>query len=560
MPVDGKAEVRWYKRHKEQRSNFDTRWERMAPYIAPSRVGIISERAIGISQVREVTDSTTMMAAELMAMFVAGHLINPAQQWGTMRMQDPTVADDDEVKEWLEESRDRMLRDFSNSLFYAEGPESLVDWGGFGTGFLFGEERPPSVNIREQGFRGMAWRAIKTGRFVIEDGPDGIVHAAGFEMKVTAQMAKDRFGENKLPEKMKRALQEGKPQEPFKIIHTIRPRSFAQQRAGGGALGMPWASVWVEQDGGDVLRESGYRKFPAAVPRYHRTPGEVFGRGRGDLAFPDTWTLNTAKRMSFEDWALKIRPPVLMRHDAVIGTLKLVPAGPTSVNTHGQSIRDALMPWETGSNPQVNNLNEENLRKSIRQLFFVDQILALLEVSKSEMTAFEFAKKIELLFRLIGPVYGRAEKEYLRQIWDLEFDTMLEAGAFSPPPPQVQDTDGIIDVEFQNPLAKAQRSGDAEALGLALADLAPAMQASQGVLQEFEDRLDASKAVNGIFAIRGVPASWTRSDDEVNARKQGRVEQQQQQLALDQAQQTGEALGKTAPFLKAINETQAGAA
>ena len=330
----------------------------------------------------------------------------------------------------------------------------------------------------------------------------------------------------------------------FTFLHAVYPRPKAEYKA--GALGMPWASCWVEKESKHIVSESGYRTFPAAVPRYHKTPGEVYGRGRGELAFPDTSTLNTAKRMGLEDWALKIRPPILSRHDSVIGTLRLTPAGQTSVNTHGQRIQDTIMPFQTGSHPEVSAIKEEELRKSIRQIFYVDQILALLEVQKTEMTAYEYAKKIELLFRLLGPVYGRLEWEFLHRLIDISFDVMLAAGAFSPPPEEVYESDGQIDVEFQNPIAKAQRTGDVEAITLAVNDLAPLGQ----IYPQVWDGFDPDKTRAHIFDIRGVPAKVTRSEEEIAAVREAKARQQQSELAM----------GKAAPMVKVMQEGQKGAA
>lgn len=557
MPADGTALIKRYQRLLDDAANHFELADRMAPFVAPSRVGVLSERSPGEKQTTGVTDSTTMMAAELMAQFVAGNIINPAQRWASTRMRDPLLQAQDEWQEWQEECRDRQLRAFADSLFYAEGTETLIDWGGFGTGFLLTEEAEPTANELRRGFRGFHFHAEKTGRFVIADGPNGLVDTAFRKFKLTARVIRDRWGERRLPEKIQASLTNGKPDDPYEIIHAIVPRTMSEQRMGAGATAMPWASVWIEKDTKQVIHESGYRVFPAAVPRYQRTPGEVFGRGRGHLAQPDTWTLNTAKRMGFEDWALKLRPPIFVAHDSVIGSLRLVPAGPTSINAHGRSVRDVVMPYDTGSNPQVSQIKEEELRTTIRQIFFIDQILKLMEVSKSEMTAFEFSKKIELLFQLIGSVYGRAEFEFLRRVWDIGFDIMFHAGAFPPPPPTEGDEDGMIDVVFENPIARSQRAVDAQSVSFAAGDLTPLAQVSPGVARALEDRIDADKFVSGVLDIRGVPPKWTRSDEEVAERQKVRQDQEAAQRAMAEAAQIAESAGKAAPMVKVLQEQTA---
>lgn len=549
MAADPVKIVKQFDQLKADAGNHMERWDRMAPYIAPSRYGIMSQRAPGDSQLTNVYDSTTMMAAELMAQFIAGHIINPGQRWFNWGIPNAS----DAVQEWLEEIRDITLNRFATSLFYAEGSEALVDYGGFGTGCLMLEENPQTVNKTVPGFRGFNCSAVKTGRFFIAEGNDGIVNTLYREFDMSAAMISDRWPKATLPDKIAKALTSAEKYKPqFKVVHGVYPRAKSEQNGGYSATGMPWASCWVYHEHKQLLHESGYRVFPAACPRYHRTPGEIFGRGRGDLAFPDTWTLNTAKRLGLEDHALKLRPPVLHRAGAVLGTLRLTPGAPTAIDTQGRPLRDVIGPYETGSRPDLSQIKEEELRKSIRSIFYVDHILALLEVHKSEQTAFEFARKLDLLFRLLGPVYGRTERELLTAILDIGFNLQYTEGAFPPPPDDIFMTDGEIKVEFQNPLSKAQRAGDAESLTLSLNDLAPLVEV---LGPQVLDRIDPAKTVDGVLNRRGFPAQWQRNDNELEQHRAARQKQQAADLELARAEQIAGAAGKAAPMVKQLQET-----
>ena len=553
--MDAKVLLQHHLRLKAERSNFDWRWEQMAPFLSPTRAGITSQRSPGEKQSTGVFDSTAMMAAEMHANFLAGYIMNPGQRWLSYGMQPPLGRRLDQVEEWLEESRDRTLSRADSSNFYGEGAETLVDDVGFGTGCLVIEERPQPVHETIKGFRGFYCQAEKTGRFTVAEGADGLVDTLFRERKLSARVCRDRGWT--LTEPMKKAVVAHKGDELFEVVHAIVPRPKGERS--GGAKGMPWASVWIDVKTKEALHEGGYRRFPAVVPRYQRTAGEVYGRGRGDLAWPDIWTLNMAKSMGLEDFALKIRPPILMKHDSVIGTIKLVPAGPTSVNTRGQRIQDVIMPYQTGSSPEVTALKEEELRKTIRQIFFIDQIIQLMEVNKSEMTAFEFAKKLELLFRQMGPIYGRLHWEFLYQLVGLLFMLQYDAHDFSPPPPQVQLTNGEIKIGFHNPIALAQKAGDAESLSLAYADLAGMAQVDPAIVASAGRRLDADRAVSGVFAVRGVPATWTKSDEEVAELEAQEAQAQAQAAQLQMMEQVAGSAGKAAPMLKALTPENQGA-
>lgn len=553
MAADGTRRIKIYNERVAACGANHQRWEKMSPFIAPSRVGIGQSASTGDIQTRGVFDSTTLMAGELMAQFIAGQIINPGQTWFNYTPYTPldNKRDNDEIIEWCEECRDRTLRRHGTSFFYAEGTECLIDFVGFGTGALFCEEAPQPINTTIRGFRGFYFHAEKTGRFVIAEGPDGLVNEIDREFQMTAGKLNERFGNlpgASFPEAIQSAIQTADIDRQFRIVHSIYPRPRAEQ--GYGNRGMPWASCWIEYNSKHVIYESGYRMFPAAVPRYHKTPGEVFGRGRGDIAFPDTWTLNTAKRMGLEDWALKIRPPILHHTSSIFGTLRLVPGAPTPVNTQGRAIRDVVQPFETGSHPEVSHINEEELRKSIRSIYFVEQILQLLEVNKSEMTAFEFAKKINLLFQILGPVYGRTEWEMLYRLVSISFATQMEGGDFSPPPPALEKSNGLIAIEFQNPIARAQRAGDVEALAFAMSDLAPLGNLNPDIFDIF----DPDATALGVARNRGVPASWTRNNQQLTAFRKAKDDQNKREQQLAELQQMAEIGGKAAPAIKVLQE------
>src|SRR5205807_5886574 len=89
LPANGVEIVKTYERWHNARRNFDWRWEQMAQYLAPSRQGIIIDYTPGVKQTQNLFDSTTLMAEDLFAMFLAGRIINPADRWLGFQMEQP---------------------------------------------------------------------------------------------------------------------------------------------------------------------------------------------------------------------------------------------------------------------------------------------------------------------------------------------------------------------------------------------------------------------------------------------------------------------------------------
>src|SRR5689334_9408161 len=103
MP-EGKKIIARFDKLKNNAANHFQRCDRMAPFIAPSRVGINSKRAHGIDQMLDVYDATTIFAADLLAKYIAGEVINPAQRWHNWKLRKPRNAPErTEGDGWVEE-------------------------------------------------------------------------------------------------------------------------------------------------------------------------------------------------------------------------------------------------------------------------------------------------------------------------------------------------------------------------------------------------------------------------------------------------------------------------
>lgn len=546
MP-DGAEILKRYKALQEDAQRFFNRFEELARFVAPSRTGIIADRAQGESQKVDVFDSSMMSAADIAARFLAGELTNPATKWFNIRDTRNEINEIDEVREWIEETRDRMLTEFDRSNFYSQAFELYVDFEGFGTGSMFVAEKAQPIGGAVSGFRGLRFESDRIGRYVISQGHEGRVDTEMREFKLSARASIEKWGAAAVPESVRTAMKNGKPDTMFNFVHAVYPRPSSERRS--GAKGMPWESCYVEQESKQKVFESGFDEFPFMVPRFTVTPGESWGRGPGEIALHEQQTLNKAKQMGLEDWALKIRPPVLVTHDSVVGgTLRLRPAAPTSVKTNGRAISDVIRPFETGSHPEISQIKEEEIRRAIRQIYMVDQILMMLEIDKPEMTAFEYGKKMELLFKLLGPAYGQLQHEFLQPLIDRAFNLMFKQGAFSSPPDALLEAGGDFVIEFQNPISQAQKLGEVNAIQAAVGDIAPLVQVEPTVMDNF----DLDRAARKIAEVRGVPATVTRSEDEVAKIRAARAEEAQKQQQMQEAMAIAEGAGKAAPMVKAL--------
>jgi len=452
------------------------------------------------------------------------------------------------------------LKDFSASNFYAEAYESDIDYLGFGgPSSMLVEERPILPHIEQNGYRGTRFTVDKVGRFVVHENGWLEIDEEYREFKLDAMAAVSRFGKDNIPDSVEAAYHKQDYTTQFKFIHGVYPRPQNEKTYGNKK--MPWASCYAEYATKEIVQESGYEEYPFLNPRWTRVPGEAYGRGLGEIALNDLITLNTAKKMSFEDWSLKIKPPILQAHDAVIGSLRLKPWGVTTVRLGGRAIGDLIQPFQTGSHPEISQIKEEELRRSIRQAFYVDQLRELLMIEgRKEMTAFEYLQKINLLNKILGPVYGRWESEFGNPLIARHFNLLYRRGVFSPPPDILVEQGGRIKVQFESPLARAQRMEEIQAMNQAMSEIAPiaemqwkeAQITGRPVTQPILDGYDFDKYREHINKIHGVPATVTRSAKEVAVIRNSRAEAEQQAKAGQEAMMVAEGAGKVAPLLKVL--------
>jgi hypothetical protein len=244
----------------------------------------------------------------------------------------------------------------------------------------------------------------------------------------------------------------------------------------------------------------------------------------------------------------------------MLGTVSLKPGQFMGVRLRpGSRMQDNFFQYTSGAQHQVNEIREESEKQQIQQAYYVDQIIQMLQVEKTQMTAYEFGKKMELLFRILGPVYGRFQNEFLKPTFDGVFNDMWEAGMLPPPPDEVVESgNGQIDLQFENPLARAQKTTEVQALNFAIADLMPIVELELRLkgYSNAADWLDEDKASKMIFDVRGTPATVVRSDKEVAKLREARAQAQAQQHQQEQIMGATEAMKNAAPALKLLQGGQ----
>ena len=502
------------------RQTWEDHWQDILDYVMPRKADVTFVRSKGEKRTEVLFDSTAITANNLLAASLQGTLTSPSLPWFHLKLRDEELNKNRDVQLWLEDSARRMYDVFNESNFNTEVHELYLDLCSVGTGAIFVEEG-------NSGFtnEGIHFNCLHIAEYFIQENVTGKVDTLYRKYKLTARQAIEEFGEENVGEKIIEAAQ-NKPDKQFNFIHAVEPTKDYERATGKSNTKLPFHSCHVCVEDKMVVRTGGYNEFPYLVPRWSKATGEIFGRSPSYNALPDIKTLNKAVEIGLKAWAKAIDPPLLVTDDGVIGRVRMTPAGITVVRSD-----TAIKPLQIGSNWQITDLKENQLRTAIRQAYYSDQ-LQLQE--GPQMTATEVQVRYELMQRLLGPTLGRFQSEFLNPLIERTFGIMFRAGALMPEPEIIKGSK--IDVEYVGPLARSQRMEEAVAIERLYSLAMNVVQIDPSIM----DNIDHDEAIRMRAKLLGVPKTVLRGSEEVDEMREQRAEQQammqQQQLAQQQAE------------------------
>ena len=504
------------------RGTWEDHWQEILDYVMPRKADVTTVRSRGEKRTEVLFDSTAITANTLLAASLQGTLTSPSLPWFSIKLRDKAINQDHKTQLWLEDTARRMYDAFNDANFNTEVHEMYLDLTSIGTGCLFVEES-------KDGFaeNGIHFKTLHINEFYIQENVNGYIDTVYRKYKLSARQAVQEFGEENLGEKILDAAKM-KPEKEFVFIHAVEPSIDYKRATGKVATKLKYHSCHVCQEDKMVVRTGGYTEFPYLVPRWSKATGEIYGRSPSYNALPDIKTLNKAVEIGLKAWAKAIDPPLLVQDDGVIGRVRTTPAGITVIRNDG-----AIKPLQIGSNWQITDMKETQLRTAIRQAYYSDQ-LQLQE--GPQMTATEVQVRYELMQRLLGPTLGRFQSEFLNPLIERVFGIMFRAGALLPPPDNIQEAK--MDIEYVGPLARSQRMEEAQAIDRLYQLAANVAQIDPTIM----DNINHDEAIRMRANLLGVPKSILVSREDVAEKREAQQQaamQQQMMMAQQQQAQTG---------------------
>lgn len=508
-----------------RRANWETLWEEVARRVIPRSDDFRRSRTPGEPRTQWKWDAFPALALDRFAAAMEGGLTPRNARWHQLTTGDEHLDDEPGVKEYLEALNNTLWssRYAPRSNFISQAHEHYLALGAFGTACMFVEGRPGG---------GIRYRERHLGDVFIATNKDGEVDTVHCKVELTARQAVQQFGA-KAPEKARTAMDAGKPDTRFDFLHVVMPREeYDPSRLDN--KGMPLTDLYICCDDQTVCRDGGYFEMPYIVSRYVLAPGEDYGRSAATTLLPDIKMLNEMRRDVIEAANLVVDPPVML-HDDAISEFAMTPGARNygAVNDDG---RQLAVPYQHGGDIGVGLELMADVRNQIDDGFLGVYYRVLLE--NPQMTATQALLIAQQQGQMTAPIAGRQHAEFLSPLIRRESGILFRQGKHPREVPEalaehLQRTGEPLGVDYESPMVRQAKSGDAVAILRSFETLAPLSQIPGG--EKVLQRIDLDAAARVVMEVNGVPASVIRDDEQMEAIEEQQAAQQALQAVLQGA-------------------------
>lgn len=509
---------------KTERASWFAMWKDLSTYLLPYQGRFfVQDRNRGSNRANQIYDSTGTYALRILGAGMMAGATSPARPWFRLAVPDPDLNSYHSVRVWLDDVAGLMRAVFQRSNTYRALHSIYEELGSFGTGASI---VMPDYNTVVHHF------GLTAGEYAIATSYRGEVDTIFREFDLPVKNVVREFGKDNCSTAVRNLYNQGNLDAWVPIIHAIEPRADRDTTKKDGR-NMPWASYYIEGqgDGHTFLREGGFNRFPALVPRWAVAGGDIYGHSPAMEALGDIKQLQHEQKRKAQGIDYQTLPPLQVPASMKNGMVDILPGG---------------VSYYDGSSPQggVKNLFEVNLdlnhlladiqdvRQRIRQAFFADLFLMLANATDTRMTATEVAERHEEKLLMLGPVLERLHNELLSPLIEITFDRILSSGILPPPPDELRGME--ITVEFISMLAQAQRAIGANSVDRWVGSLGAVAAYKPDVL----DKFDSDYWAESYADMLGVDPKNIVPDSKVAIVRQDRAQQaaQAQQTALAEQQ------------------------
>lgn len=535
---DEKAEaiIKREQQLRQRRSNWENHWRDIARFGRPDYRDLFQSDGLnteGEKRMQDVVDSTYMLMIPRHASVMESLATPQNSRWHYLATRDPALRKDRDTSLWLDDVTEKLhyYRNQYQAGFWLNIRSLYLDAAAFATGGMF-------IDKPENG-KGLRYRAMPLPELFIATNHSGLVDTTCRSWRMTARQIVQMWPDIK--SKRVRDCAQKSPEDKFKIIHLITPRSDYEP----GRLdykGKKWASCYVLEESKELLSEGGYNSFPCAIARYDVVAGEDYGRGPGMWALPSAKTLNEQKRTVLKQGHRAVDPVLLAYDDGVLDTISLK-AGAVNMGGVSSDGRPLVQTLPTGNLSLAREMMEQEA-KIIKDIFGMTLFEILVE-DRREMTATEVIERAREKGALIAPMAGRLMSEFLGPMIDREIDVLAAQGLLPPIPQALLEAGAEYEVQYDSPLSRMQKAEEVAGGMRVLAQVAELATIKQD--PTLFDNFNFDEMIPDIAYASAMPNRWINTKEAIEELRANRNAQVQQQQLVDAAPAMASIVKATSP-------------
>lgn len=479
---------------------------------------------------REHINNTLIRALRTATAGLHSGLTSPSRPWFRLTVGDPDLAEDNQVRMWLDAVETRIYSILNMSNIYKALPMMYAELLQFGVVAAPLEEDYESVIYA---------KVLTCGQYYLGVDDKGQVNTFARRIDYSVSEIVATFGYDNCPQTVQNDYDNSNVDRVYQVHHIIEPNDNRIEDV-KDFRGMAYRSVYYipgyDLDG--ILRVGGFHEFPIIAPRWETTKtSDVYGVSPAMYAMGDQRTLQKMERDGLIGLAKMVDPPIV-----ATGTSKNLNTAPGGISTYTPSATtDASVKPVYQVNIDFNALanGTQRVEQRINETLYVDLFRMILDNNQAEpITAQEVIEKHQEKMMNLGPVLESMNQELHEPLIRRIYNVMLRGGLIPEPPPQMNAA--LMKVEFISVLAQAQQMVATTTIQQSLGFIGGVA----GLFPDVVDVVNIDEAAIDYMQANGMPAKCIRGKDEIQAirqqkqQAQAQAEQQQNMAAMVQGAKT----------------------
>jgi hypothetical protein len=464
---------------------YDEAYEYAIPYRRPA--GKVGKGARGADR---VFDNTAIVSSFRFAGQLQKDMFPPGQAFFSLQagpIIKATLPDSERVA--MQRELDQVTK--LVSAFFMTGEwdssinETFIDLGA-GTGAL--------LLLRGDTRRPLRFVNVPFDEIALELGAYNEIAAIFWKSEMTPRQIREAFPDGTFPESFKQITDANL--EKAITIH----QDFIRE-------GNQWRFVAYIDDSEAPIAQETYRSQPMAVVRYHRVPGEAYGRGPILIALPTIKTLNKAMELTLKSAAIQMlgiwgyRPGGAFNPD----TARIAPGAWWAMSSTGGVLGPDVTRMDASSGRiDVGNLMTQELRTQVQLAMHDDQLPNT--DGATPRSASEIMARMRRISENYLGAFGRLVHEIVPVVVRRAIEILYDMGVLET---DISIDDLLIRVDVISPMAQALKAGALakiiEFIELILAIKGP---------EQLEMLMKVDEALTHIGLETGVPAEFILTKEE----------------------------------------------